>query len=71
MEIKSLSWGFSSRTKKKTLHIETPLGIVNITTGLSDNEGNEVEHIELLPTEEEGVILDGHINNRFIKKKIV
>jgi hypothetical protein len=67
MEMKSLSWGYSSRTKNKILHIETPLGIINITTGLSDNEGNEVVSIELLA--DDGVALDGHINNRFIKKK--
>lgn len=33
----------------EVLHIETPNGIVNIRTGLSDRLGREVDSIETIP----------------------
>ena len=34
---------------KGILHVETPLGIVNIHVGLQDRNGREVEAVEMLP----------------------
>ncbi len=47
-----------ARTTKKNvtlragqvLHVETPLGIVNIYAGLSDADGRSVDTVELIPT---------------------
>lgn len=52
------------------LHIETPLGIVNITVGLSDLKGRRVESIEVIPTNgagEKRVIRSGYGNTRLIE----
>jgi len=35
------------RSKKQPLHIEAPGCIINITTGLSDADGNAVTHISI------------------------
>ena len=40
----------TSKSKDKMLHIETELGIVNITVGLYDTKGRRVESIEVLPS---------------------
>lgn len=44
----------NTRTQKRVvmkddqlLHVETPLGIVNIRTGLHDMEGRRVESVEI------------------------
>lgn len=37
------------KSRKKILHVETSLGIVNIYTGLSDTEGRRVEAIGIIP----------------------
>ena len=53
------------------LHVETPLGIVNIHVGLTDNKGRKVEAISMLPNRYAGepkVIVNG---SRFIELKTV
>ncbi len=57
--------------KDPLLHIETPLGIVNIRVGLTNMDGNKVESIEVIPDRpEEGTIhLDGLHNTRLIHIK--
>ena len=60
--------------KKGLLHVETPNGIVNITVGLTDNEGRSVDSIECLPDRYVGepkVTLDGYSNTRMIREKEV
>ena len=42
-------------------HIETPLGIVNISTGLSDIKGRQVDSIQIIP--------DKHIGEKAIMRK--
>ena len=52
------------------LHVETPLGIVNIRAGLTDGKGQRVDSIEILPNNYAGeptVSLDGYHNNRMIE----
>ena len=54
------------------LHIETPLGIVNIRVGLTDMYGRSVDSIELIPDMEQGtrrVKRTGVGNTRFIELK--
>lgn len=68
-------------TKQKTvvlekgrLHVETPLGIVNITVGLSDRHGRRVESIEVIPNSYAGhkkVTRSGRANTRLIELKTV
>lgn len=37
-------------TKKvRVLHVETPLGIINIWNGLTDRHGRQVNTVEMLP----------------------
>lgn len=55
--------------KKGLLHVETPLGIVNIYVGMNDYKGRRVESIELCPDQylgENKVVLRG---SRFIELK--
>lgn len=52
------------------LHVETPLGIVNIRTGLADMEGNRVESVEIIPNDyvgEPDVTVDGYRNSRLVE----
>ena len=56
------------------VHIETPLGIINIRAGLSDQKGRKVDSIEILKNEyvgENKVRLDGYVNSRLIELKTV
>lgn len=56
------------------LHVETPLGIVNITVGLSDSRGRRVESIQVIPANGSGdpkVIRRGYSNTRLIELKTV
>lgn len=58
--------------KKGTLHVETHLGIINITVGLTDVHGQSVEAIEVLPDDFAGepkVTLDGASHTRLIQLK--
>lgn len=50
----------TSRARDNVLHIETDLGIINITVGLHDSQGRRVEHIS--------VISDG---DRFLPKRVI
>lgn len=53
------------------LHVETPLGIVNIHVGLTDRKGRRVEAICMLPNRYAGepkVLVSG---SRFIELKTV
>ena len=62
----------SSRSKHKTLHVETPEGIVNIRIGLHDSEGRAVTSVECIPDaypNEPRVSLDGLGNTRMIREK--
>lgn len=40
---------FTSRCREDVLHIETDLGIINISIGLTDRFGRKVEHISIQP----------------------
>jgi len=53
--------------KGMLLHVETPLGIVNIRTGLSNEEGKNVNSIEVIP--DQGVELDGYATTRLIQRE--
>jgi hypothetical protein len=58
--------------RKGLLHIETPLGIVNITLGLHDRRGRAVESIEVIPNRyagEQKVVRSGYANTRLIQLK--
>lgn len=60
----------TSRSRDKTLHIETDLGIVNIRVGLDDSEGHPVESIEVIPDNYAGetpVTVDGCTHTRLIR----
>ena len=50
------------------IHVETPLGIVNIYVGLRDAEGRRVERVEMIPNRYAGepkVTVDG---GRFVEE---
>jgi hypothetical protein len=52
------------------LHVETPLGIVNIRTGLHDADGRRVESVAITTNDyvgESRVTLDGYANSRLIE----
>lgn len=56
------------------VHVETPLGIVNIHVGLKDNRGRAVDSIEVIPNRyagEKKVIRSGYGNTRLIQLKHV
>jgi hypothetical protein len=58
--------------RKGLLHIETPLGIVNITVGLVDRHGRWVESIQVIPScykGEKKVMRSGYANTRLIQCK--
>lgn len=53
------------------LHVETPLGIVNIRVGLTDAEGRRVDSVEVIPNRyagEPAVTVDGLANTRLIEE---
>jgi hypothetical protein len=58
--------------KRGLLHIETPLGIINITVGLQDVRDRDVESIEVIPSRYVGepkVLRSGYANTRLIRCK--
>ena len=58
--------------RRGLLHVETPLGIVNISVGLHDRKDREVESVEVLPSNAAGekkVIRRGYANTRLIRLK--
>src|ERR1041384_5361304 len=61
----------NERSRDPKLHIETPLGIVNITIGLHDADGRRVVSVETIPNDYVGepkVTLDGYGNTRLIEE---
>lgn len=59
------------RKSTRILHVETELGIVNIHIGLHDDDGHDVESVELLPDDYSGepqVRVDGHARARFVRE---
>ena len=62
------------RHSKGMLHVETPLGIVNITVGLHDMKGRRVDSIAVIAPTYSGelkVIRRGYGNTRLIELKTV
>jgi hypothetical protein len=58
----------------QSLHVETPNGIINIRTGLSDARNREVDSIEVIPSNYAGerkVIRSGYGNTRLIRLRTV
>ena len=53
----------------RVIHVETPLGIVNIHLGLSDMKGRRVENIQMRPNEYAGEPRVKKIGNRFVELK--
>lgn len=60
------------KDRNNVLHIETPLGIVNIRVGLRDSIGREVDSIEILENNsapERRSVRRGSINVRLVQLK--
>lgn len=68
--MRSITFNEANRSDN-LLHIETPLGIVNIRIGLHDGQGRPVESIEVIPNEYAGeprVGVDGYRNTRLVQE---
>ena len=62
----------SVRHDRGCLHIETPLGIVNIRVGLTDSKGRSVDSIVVVPDafmDQPKVVLHGRSNTRLVQLK--
>jgi hypothetical protein len=46
------------------LHVETPLGIVNVRAGLTDLSGRKVDSVWVIP--DRGVVRNGQANTRLL-----
>jgi len=61
------------RLKKGMLHVETPLGIVNIMVGLVDSLGRRVNAVQIIPDADEPgkkkVKRRGWYNTRLVELK--
>jgi len=55
----------------KIIHVETELGVINITLNLTDRLGRKVEHIEMFPDKYAGELKVIRTRNRFIQLKTV
>lgn len=69
-DMKTIS--FHARRGVRTLHIETDLGIVNVSVGLRDRRGRTVTHIEVLPDEivgEPAILRRGPANVTLVQAK--
>jgi hypothetical protein len=58
--------------RRGCLHVETPLGIVNIRVGLSDRRGRLVDSIEVIPDDHAGeakIARRGFANTRLVQLK--
>ena len=58
--------------KRGVLHVETPLGIVNITVGLTDMHGRRVDSVAVIPDRAVGaqkIVRRGWYNTRMIELK--
>jgi hypothetical protein len=54
------------------IHIETPLGIVNIYPGLHDQKGRRVDRIEMLPNDHyAGERIVKRIGDRFVETNLI
>lgn len=51
------------------IHIETPLGIVNIYTGLTDTAGRRVESVQMIPNNYAGEPAVRVRGGRFVELK--
>jgi hypothetical protein len=57
---------------KGLLHVETPLGVVNIRVGLTDSTGRRVDSITVTPEQSAGqkkVVRRGYYNTRMVELK--
>lgn len=65
-KMKIITWD-----KREPLHVETPLGIVNIRCGLSDMRGRAVDSVEIIENQYAGeqkvVIRPGKHNIRLVQ----
>lgn len=75
--MRTISWGYTPRSRNDVLHIETPLGIINVRAGLEDRHYREVVSIEILADasmrdDRKKIRLYGVVNNRLVllKKKV-
>ena len=59
------------RHNKGCLHVETPLGIVNIHVGLTDTRGRRVERVSLIGNKYSGEKVVKIVGNRLIELKTV
>jgi hypothetical protein len=58
--------------ENRMLHIETPLGVVNVRANLSDFKGRRVVSVEVLPDQfcgEKKVVRKGSANTRLVELK--
>jgi hypothetical protein len=58
--------------KNGLLHVETPLGVINIRVGLVDSTGRRVDSITVTPdelTDGKKIIRRGYYNTRIIELK--
>ena len=58
--------------KSGLLHVETPLGVINIRVGLVDSTGRRVDSITVTPDELTGgkkIIRRGYYNTRMVELK--
>lgn len=53
----------------RVIHVETPLGIVNIHLGLEDRHGRRVENVQMQPNDYAGELPVRTIGNRFVELK--
>ncbi len=70
--MKSIAHGYSKKQRgiENPLHIETPLGIINIYAGLKDTKGREIDVISITPSGDYSKVkLAGKSINRLIKLK--
>lgn len=55
--------------RARIIHVETPLGIVNIYLGLRDEQGRHVEQVEMIPNRYVGEPKVEVTGTRFIEQK--
>jgi hypothetical protein len=58
--------------KNGLLHVETPLGVINIRVGLVDSTGRRVDSVTVTPDEiigDKKIIRRGYYNTRMIELK--
>jgi len=58
--------------KNGLLHVETPLGVINIRAGLTDSTGRRVDSITVTPDEITGdrkIVRRGYYNTRMVELK--